>query len=130
MVMSKSREDAVIETYKQEVLVGIILGTFVYIIWVQKAKKKNLFIESAMCVGIMLVLVIFVNGIYELFFNAMMKELGHDDYMYSLNEVYDIGNVAIICVGIFVVVYVGNYIYQRIMVSRLNKELNKRVVSE
>ena len=46
-------------------------------------------------------------------------------YIYSLNEVYDIKNVAIICVGIFAVVYVGNYIYQRIMVSRLNKELNK-----
>ena len=47
-------------------MVGIILGTFVYIVWVQKAKKKNLLIESVICGGIMLVLVVLVNVIYEL----------------------------------------------------------------
>lgn len=55
----------------------------------------------------------------------MMKNLGQEAYIYSLNEMYDIKNVAIVCVVIFAVVYVGNYIYQRIMVSRLNKKLNK-----
>ena len=123
--MSNSRENAIVETYKQSILVGIILGTFVYIVWVQKAKKKNLFIESVICGGMMLILVVLVNVIYELVFYVMMKNLGQEAYIYSLNEVYDIKNVAIICVGIFAVVYVGNYIYQRIMVSRLNKELNK-----
>ena len=123
--MSNSRENAIVETYKQSILVGIILGTFVYIVWVQRAKKKNLLIESAICGGIMLTLVVLVNIIYELVFYVMMKNLGQEAYIYSLNEVYDIKNVAIICVGIFAVVYVGNYIYQRIMVSRLNKELNK-----
>ena len=113
------------EKYKQSILVGIILGTFVYIVWVQKAKKKNLFIESVICGGMMLILVVLVNVIYELVFYVMMKNLGQEAYIYSLNDVYDIKNVAIICVGIFAVVYVGNYIYQRIMVSRLNKELNK-----
>ncbi len=125
MAMSKSSEDAIVETYKQSVLVGIILGTFVYIVWVQKAKKKNLLIESVICGGIMLVLVVLVNVIYELVFYVMMKNLGQDAYIYSLNEVYDIRNVAIVCVGIFAVVYVANYIYQRIMASRLNRELNK-----
>ena len=125
MAMSNSRENAIVETYKQSILVGIILGTFVYIVWVQKAKKKNLFIESVICGGMMLILVVLVNVIYELVFYVMMKNLGQEAYIYSLNEVYDIKNVAIICVGIFAVVYVGNYIYQRIMVSRLNKELNK-----
>ena len=125
MAMSNSRENAIVETYKQSILVGIILGTFVYIVWVQRAKKKNLLIESVICGGIMLILVVLVNIIYELVFYVMMKNLGQEAYIYSLNEVYDIKNVAIICVGIFAVVYVGNYIYQRIMVSRLNKELNK-----
>ena len=123
--MSNSRENAIVETYKQSILVGIILGTFVYIVWVQKAKKKNLLIESVICGGMMLILVVLVNVIYELVFYVMMKNLGQEAYIYSLNDVYDIKNVAIICVGIFAVVYVGNYIYQRIMVSRLNKELNK-----
>ena len=73
----------------------------------------------------MLVLFLLVNVIYELVFYMMMKNLGQDAYIYSLNEVYDIRNVAIVCVGIFAVVYVGNYIYQRIMTSRINRELNK-----
>lgn len=125
IIGSRSRQIAIVETYKQAVLVGIIIGTFVYIIWVQKAKKEHLLIESVVCSGIMLILVLLVNVIYELFFYVMMKKLGQEAYIYSLNEVYDMENVSIICIVIFVVVYVANYIYQRIIAGRLNKELNR-----
>ena len=55
----------------------------------------------------------------------MTKNVGLITYVNSATEVYDIEGVTAICLGIFVGVYIINYVCQKITVIKLNKELNK-----
>ena len=75
-LMSRSGTEQIVQVYKDAILVGITLGTFVYIIGIQKAKKMDLVIESIVFGGIIILLTAIINFAYASFIYGMMKNLG------------------------------------------------------
>jgi len=118
-----------VQLAKFSIPIGVILGTFVYIISVQKARGKNLIIESIVFVIIVGILLRLVNIGYQLFVNNLVRNITNSKETMFETGVYDLReNYIIFLIGyfiIFLVVYILNFMIQTIKVKKLNKELNK-----
>ncbi len=110
--------------YTFSVIAGIIIGSLVYILMVQKATNKKAILE----VVIAFILIAALVGVGYLANNLVLKAvLGNDvviDDSLTFSE-YSITNWIWLYVILAVVLYVVNIVKQKIITNKLNKELNK-----
>ena len=125
-LMTFSNTQDTIYIYIVSIIIGILLGNIAYFVIEQKATGKVLVIELLLSIVSIGVLLFLMDGIYNLIINSMIKSAGYNlsfkDNVFNENgKVIILSETAII---VFVV-YVVNYICQKIRSQKLNKELNK-----
>lgn len=112
---------SIIHIYTYSALYGVILGTAIYIIIIQNAKKKQLFKELLIAIMILSLLILITNFVIQ---KLILKNLvGLDEY--KKYYLYDNRTILQVLVIIFVI-YIVNMIKQRSLVKKLNKELNNK----
>ena len=113
----------IIETYILCLIIGVILGTVIYIVFIQKTKGIQMFLEIIICGIAIIVLIMLVNVIYNGIANAFVNE--SDIKIEYTSYVFDINNIIYIFIGIIVLSYIINLIYQKILSTKLNKKLEE-----
>ena len=116
------KSSQVCEVYMSTLLIGTIIGTLIYIIFIQKTKGIQMLVETIIC-GIAIILIIMlINWGY----NSIINKIGIDNTEYT-TYVYDIDESTILYgfLGIIGISYIINLIYQAILTKKLNKKLNK-----
>ena len=120
---------SICRTYTLTLLIGIILGTLVYIIFIQNATGIQMLLETTICGIIIVLLILLINFGYNQIINMALNEIGtsaeNGEY---IGYVYDIdnSNVIYIFLGIIGIAYIVNLIYQKVLVDKFNIKLSKR----
>ena len=120
---------SICRTYTLTLLIGIILGTLVYIIFIQNATGIQMLLETTICGIIIVLLILLINFGYNQIINMAINELGasaeNGEY---IGYVYDIdnSNVIYIFLGIIGIAYIINLIYQKVLVDKFNIKLPKK----
>ena len=123
------RSYPICKVYTLALLYGIILGTLVYIIFIQKASGIQMLLETIFCGILIILLIILVNLGYNYVVNILLNKFGiTNDMNLYLTYVYDIdsSDTTYIFIGIIGIAYIVNLIYQKILVNKLNKKLEKK----
>ena len=114
---------SVVRIYALAVLVGVISGTMIYILFIQKVKGFRSIVESVICLLAIAVISLIVSEILKLGGDALLSK-------YNTNIEYagvfgiDGRELLLVYVAIAVIVYMANLIHQIIVTRKLNKELN------
>ena len=126
-VLVESRSYEIVRMFVLTLVMGIILGTIIYIVAIQNAKGKKLVIELLVAFVIIFVVLIVSNTIYEAFLNNIINQYNTNVIEYQ-TYIYDLENQNILIPYIIsiAIVYIGNMIYQKRQANKLNKELNKK----
>ena len=128
-LMNVFRSDLICRTYTLTLLIGMILGTLVYIIFIQKTKGVQMVLEATICGIIILLMLMLVNFGYNSIINIGINKIGtnieNGAYITSIYDI-DTSNILYIFIGIIVTSYIVNLIYQKILVNKLNKKLHKK----
>ena len=108
----------ILETYLITVMAGVLLGVFIYVIWIQNAKGKQLVIEIIATFFAMIVMAILVKTGYSALISLISKT--------GKVDTIDLNGIGILALfGILLIaVYITNFIYQKYMSNKLNKKLN------
>lgn len=116
----------IIQVYSLSFLIGVALGTIIYIVAVQNIKEKQILIELVVAFVVLFILMMLINLGYETLINKAIQSFNPTDVTYS-TYIYDLesNNVLIPYIIVAAVIYIGNMVRQKKLVSRLNKELNK-----
>ena len=119
--------DGIIQVYSLSLLIGITLGTIIYIVAIQNIKGKQILIELVIAFVVLSVLMMFINLGYETIINKAIQNVNPTDVTYS-TYIYNFesNNVLIIYIIVAAVIYIGNMVRQKILTNKLNKELNKK----
>lgn len=127
-ILNRFRSLAICKTYTLSLLAGIIIGTLVYIIFLQKAKGLVMFYEIFISGLILLILITLLNYGYSSLVNIGINKIGNpiENSQYQ-SYVYDIDEKIVIYgfIGVIGISYIVNLIYQNILTKKLNKKLNK-----
>lgn len=117
----------IMQVYSLSFLIGIALGTIIYIVAVQNIKGKQVFIELVVAFVVLFVLMMLINLGYETLINKAIQSVNPTDVTYS-TYIYDLesNNVLIPYIIVAAVIYIGNMVRQKILTNKLNKELNKK----
>lgn len=117
----------IVRTYVHSLLLGAILGTIIYIVSVQGAKGKQLVIELFIAFVILSLFILTINLGYKAIINKAINETGATDAFYD-TYVYNIesNNIVYTFIVVFAIVYLVNFIRQKILTNKLNKELNNK----
>lgn len=118
---------SVVTVYSMSFLIGIALGSIVYIVSIQKAKGKKLILELVLTFMVVVAIMMISNWGYELIINEAINQINSTEIRYS-TYIYDlqISNMLIPYIIAIIVIYIGNMVYQKVITNRLNKELNKK----
>lgn len=119
--------NSIVNTYLMSLLMGILLGTMLYIIVIQSAKGKKLIIELIIAIAIIFMLLIFFHCGYKVLINRIINRYFSKDITYIPYEYYSDSNVIMSIIITTIVIYLGNLIYQKIQTYRLNKELGNKL---
>lgn len=114
----------IMRVYSLTLIIGIVLGTIIYIVAIQKASKKQIIIELIVAFMIIAVSTFIINIGYEMILNKAINEINPTKVQYSTD--IDIKNILILYVVIAIVAYAINMIRQRILTNKLNKQLNMK----
>ena len=122
------RSNSICKTYALSLLIGVIFGTIVYIIFIQKATGMQMIIETLFFTAIILLIILLLNIGYNKIIDVLINELGAniDNSEYSNLFEFDYIYVLKIFIGIAVIVYIVNLIYQKILVNKFNMKLSKK----
>lgn len=123
------RTNAIVRVYTLSLLIGIILGTLIYIIFIQKTKGSQMLLESVICGMVILLLVTLINIGYKEIVNAGINNIGAKTQNSTyITYIYDTEthNVIYVFIGIIIAAYIINLIYQKKITTKLNKKLNKK----
>jgi len=117
----------IMQVYSLSFLIGIVLGTIIYIVAVQNIKGKQIIIELVVAFGIIFAIMMLINLGYETLINKAIQSVNPTDITYS-TYIYDLesNNVLIPYIIVAAVIYIGNMVRQKILTNKLNKELNKK----
>jgi len=117
----------IMQVYSLSFLIGIVLGTIIYIVAVQNIKGKQILIELVVAFVVLFVLMMLINLGYETLINKAIQSVNPTDITYS-TYIYDLesNNVLIPYIIIATVIYIGNMVRQKVLTNKLNKELNKK----
>lgn len=118
----------IIEVYAKSTLIGIALGTIIYIVAVQNIKEKKMIIELIIAFIALIIIVMLLNLAYETIINKGINELNTEQVKYS-TYIYDIESNEYLLfqyVIVATIIYIINMIRQKILTNKLNKELNNQ----
>lgn len=120
-------KNKIVQVYSLSVLIGIALGTIIYIVAVQNIKGKQILIELVVAFVVLFIIIMLINLGYEMLINKAIQNANPTDVTYS-TYIYDLENNNILITYIIVatVIYIGNMVRQKILTNKLNKELNKK----
>ena len=108
----------ILETYLITVVAGVLLGIFIYVIWIQNAKGKQLVLEIVVTFFAMIVMAVLIKAGYA----ALISVISKTGKVDTLN-LDSIGILTLFGI-LLIVVYITNFIYQKHMSNKLNKKLN------
>lgn len=117
----------IMQVYSLSFLIGIALGTIIYIVAVQNIKEKQILIELVIAFVVLFILMMLINLGYETLINKAIQSVNPTDVTYS-TYIYDLesNNVLIPYIIVAAVIYIGNMIRQKIITNKLNKQLNNK----
>lgn len=117
----------IMQVYSLSFLIGITLGTIIYIVAVQNIKGKQIFIELVVAFVVLFILMMLINLGYETLINKAIQSVDPTNVTYS-TYIYDLksNNVLIIYIVVAVAIYLGNLIKKKIITNELNKQLNNK----
>lgn len=117
----------IMQVYSLSFLIGIALGTIIYIVAIQNIKWKQILIELAVAFVVLFVLMMLINLGYETIINKAIQSVNPTDVTYS-TYIYDLesNNVLIPYIIVAAVIYIGNMVRQKIITNKLNKQLNNK----
>ena len=117
----------IVEVYTMSVLIGIALGTIIYIIAVQNINGKQMLIELVVAFIVLFVLITLLNIGYEAIINKAISNANATDVKYS-TYIYDLesNNILIPYIIVAIIIYLANMIRQKIITNKLNKQLNNK----
>lgn len=118
----------IVNVYAKSLLIGIALGTIIYIIAVQNVNEKKMIIELVIAFMTLIGIIMILNVGYEAIINKGINELNPEQVKYS-TYIYDIESNEYLIIQYIVVaaiIYIANMIKQKILTNKLNKELNKK----
>ena len=116
----------IMQVYSLSFLIGIALGTIIYIVAIQNIKGKQILIELVIAFVVLFVLMMLINLGYKTLINKAIQSINPTEMIYS-TYIYDLesNNVLIPYIFVAAVIYIGNMVRQKIWASKLNKELKK-----
>ena len=112
----------IIDVYSLALIIGIVLGTVIYIVAIQNTSKKQVIAELIVAFVILSVFMFILNVGYETIINKVINSINPTEVQYFTD--IDIKNILILYMIVAVVVYVVNIIKQKILTNMLNKQLN------
>jgi len=117
----------IMQVYSLSFLIGIALGTIIYIVVVQNIKGKQILIELIVAFVVLFILMMLINLGYETFINKYIQRVNPTDITYS-TYIYDLesNNIVIPYIIVAAVIYIGNMVRQKIIADKLNKQLNAK----
>lgn len=117
----------IMQVYSLSFLIGIALGTIIYIVAIQNIKWKQILVELAVAFVVLFVLMMLINLGYETIINKAIQSVNPTDITYS-TYIYDLesNNVLIPYIIVAAVIYIGNMVRQKIITNKLNKQLNNK----
>lgn len=126
--ISKFSTDRIVKGYLLSLAIGIVVGTIIYIVAVQKNSKKKVIIELMFALAILLIMASVLNAGYEAIVNKALNEITPVSKSFYSGMEFNINNVLVPYIIIAVVVYIVNMIRQRMITNKLNKQLNKKTI--
>lgn len=119
--------NGIMQVYSLSFLIGIALGTIIYIVAVQNIKEKQILIELVVAFVVLFILMMLINLGYETLINKAIQSINPTDVTYS-TYIYDLesNNVLIPYIIVAAVIYIGNMIRQKMITNKLNKQLNTK----
>ena len=110
--------------YFQSTVIGIIIGTLVYLIFIKKIKYKKIILISLLCFSILFIVIHAGDILTDIGYSIKEKTWGIEFYNYiNLNDTLTILFIAYSI--IFIVVYIVNLLHQKKIAKKLNNELDK-----
>ena len=106
--------------------IGVVLGTIIYIVAVQKTTEKKMVVQLLLAFIILVILMILFNWGYEAIINKAINDIEPTKVQYS-TYIYDIESnnyILIQYIVVAAVIYIINIFRQKIIANKLNKELN------
>ncbi len=117
----------IMQVYSMSVLIGIALGTIIYIVVVQNIKGIEMIIELFIAFVILFILIMLLNLGYQAIINKFIGDVNPTDVTYY-TYIYDLesNNILIPYIITIAVIYIVNMIRQKILANKLNKQLNNK----
>lgn len=109
--------------YIQSTLIGILIGTIVYLIFIKQIKSKKIILISLLCFSILFIILHAKEIITDISYSISERTWGIELYNYiNLDDTLTI--LFIVYSIIFIVTYTVNLLHQKKIAKKLNKELN------
>lgn len=109
--------------YIQSSLIGIFIGTLVYLIFIKQIKSKKIILISLLCFSILFIILHAKEIITDISYSISERTWGIELYNYiNLDDTLTI--LFIVYSIIFIVTYTVNLLHQKKIAKKLNKELD------
>lgn len=110
--------------YFQSAVIGILIGTLVYLIFIKKIQAKKIILISLLCFAILFIVIHAGNILTDIGYSIKEKTFGIEigDYI-NLDDTLTI--LFITYIIIFIVIYTANLLHQKKIAKKLNNELDK-----
>lgn len=119
----------IVKTFAMTCLIGMVLGTIIYIIVIQKAEGKQMIIELIIAFLALIIITIFLNLMYQNDINKIINNFTSQPITYYAH-IYDLESneeyIVIQYIIVAAIIYIVNMIRQKILTNKLNKELNNK----
>ncbi len=128
-VLNRLTSEPIFTLYILAISIGIMLGTIIYIIFVQKAKGVQMLLELAICGIAILLLLILMDLGYNAYINYQIQQVDilNAEYGGMIFDVrLNIENYIGLYIGVFLAAFIVNYIYQKLLANKLNKILHRQ----
>ncbi len=115
----------IMSVYTMSVLIGIALGTIIYIVAIQNIKGMEIVIELFLAFVVLFILITLLNLGYQTIINKLIGDVNPTDVTYC-TYIYDLesNNILIPYTIVAAIIYLVNMVRQKIITNKLNKQLH------
>lgn len=126
-IINKSSIDDIMPVYTMSFLIGVALGTIIYIVVIQNIKGKQILIELIISFIVLFILMMLLNLGYEAIVNKAISKVATTHEKYS-TYIYDLENNNILIPYIIFssAIYLLNIVRQKIINNKSNKQLHNK----
>lgn len=119
----------IMQVYTLSLLIGISLGTIIYIVAIQNIKFKQIVLELFVAFLILYIFVALLNLGYETIINQLIQNITSQEITYY-TYLYDFQWYTALVPYIFaaIIIYVTNMVKQKIITAKFNKQLHKKEI--